>query len=317
VKCKLAIIIPAYKRRFLEETLESLANQSCRNFNVYIGDDNSPHQLKEIVDRFVDRLNILYHRFEENIGADNLIRQWERCVRLMNGEEFFCLFSDDDLMQSQNIERFYRMLKQKEPYDVYRFDIDIINESNQLLKACAPYPPLLSSSDFFYLLYTYQIDARMPEFIFRTNHFHQHDGFVSFDLAYRSDNATVMVMARDRGIRTIPESKVWWRDSGVNISSNREILLMKRKVLATIHFFNWLNKAFIKEKTDCALSPQERLELIIREVLSLYPALPERELYSTYRLYLKHKRIGFQLYGIICFISKLRLIKKGKVAFPV
>lgn len=39
---KLAIIIPAYKPRFLQETLDSIAKQNNHEFTVYIGDDASP-----------------------------------------------------------------------------------------------------------------------------------------------------------------------------------------------------------------------------------------------------------------------------------
>lgn len=42
---KLAIIIPAYKPRFLRETLDSIAKQNNHDFTVYIGDDASPYQL--------------------------------------------------------------------------------------------------------------------------------------------------------------------------------------------------------------------------------------------------------------------------------
>ena len=39
---KIAIIIPAYKSRFLRQTLDSMAAQTCRDFAVYVGDDASP-----------------------------------------------------------------------------------------------------------------------------------------------------------------------------------------------------------------------------------------------------------------------------------
>lgn len=39
----------------------------------------------------------------------------------------------------------------------------------------------------------------MPEFIFNTRHFRLCKGFVGFDLAFRSDNATVMSCAQDKG----------------------------------------------------------------------------------------------------------------------
>ena len=39
---KIAIVIPAYKCRFLRQTLDSIVVQTCRSFTVYIGDDASP-----------------------------------------------------------------------------------------------------------------------------------------------------------------------------------------------------------------------------------------------------------------------------------
>ena len=46
---KIAIVIPAYKCRFLRQTLDSIVVQTCRSFTVYIGDDASPQNRKEIV----------------------------------------------------------------------------------------------------------------------------------------------------------------------------------------------------------------------------------------------------------------------------
>ncbi|MCS2501115.1 glycosyltransferase [Bacteroides ovatus] len=65
---KLAIIIPAYKPRFLQETLDSIAKQNSHEFTVYIGDDASPYPLKTIVDHYKNKFDIIYHRFEQNMG---------------------------------------------------------------------------------------------------------------------------------------------------------------------------------------------------------------------------------------------------------
>lgn len=61
---KIAIVIPAYKCRFLRQTLDSIVVQTCRSFTVYIGDDASPQNLKEIVSDYADKMNIVYRRFE-------------------------------------------------------------------------------------------------------------------------------------------------------------------------------------------------------------------------------------------------------------
>ena len=49
MKDTLAIIIPAYKPDYLEETLESLTKQTNKDFKIYIGDDASPFYLENIV----------------------------------------------------------------------------------------------------------------------------------------------------------------------------------------------------------------------------------------------------------------------------
>ena len=53
---KIAIVIPAYKCRFLRQTLDSIVVQTCRSFTVYIGDDASPQNLKEIVSDYADKM---------------------------------------------------------------------------------------------------------------------------------------------------------------------------------------------------------------------------------------------------------------------
>lgn len=45
---KLAIVMPAYKARFLRQALESIAQQTDKRFTVYVGDDASPDDIKEI-----------------------------------------------------------------------------------------------------------------------------------------------------------------------------------------------------------------------------------------------------------------------------
>ena len=50
----LAIVIPAYKPDFLLKTLTSIYSQSCKDFNLYIGDDCSPYDLSSIISQFND-----------------------------------------------------------------------------------------------------------------------------------------------------------------------------------------------------------------------------------------------------------------------
>ena len=157
---QLAIIIPAYKAEFLRETLDSLCGQTCKQFNVYIGDDCSPDDVQGIVSDYADKLNITYQRFDTNLGGKDLIAQWERCIEMSQHEEFFCLFSDDDVMMPQNVELFYKKLKCDNSADVYHFDIDIVDRDTKLRKRRRDFPEYLTADRFFRLLYLGVIDAR-------------------------------------------------------------------------------------------------------------------------------------------------------------
>src|ERR1700679_2366053 len=94
----LTIVIPYYKLRFLDAALASLAAQSRQGFKVFIGDDASPEDPRDVLRKYQDVLDIRYLRFSENLGRSSLVKQWDRCVRETDSE-WVWLFSDDDLAE--------------------------------------------------------------------------------------------------------------------------------------------------------------------------------------------------------------------------
>ena len=102
----LAIVIPAYKAKYLREALQAIAAQTDQRFQVYLGDDCSPEPVAEVVREFSHSMRIVYHRFDDNLGGKSLVQQWERCLRLTR-EPWIWLFSDDDFMDSHCVAAFY------------------------------------------------------------------------------------------------------------------------------------------------------------------------------------------------------------------
>lgn len=234
----LAIIIPAYKPDFLQRTLASLAEQSDHRFTVYIGNDASPYPLEDIVDAFRGLLDLQYHYFPDNFGGNNLVGHWERCLRLCQGEEWVCLFSDDDMMQSGCIDAFHHAIV-PDDVNVVHFNLTLIDEKDSVIQECPDFPDRMDAALYFDSLFRRKIVARMPEFIFKRS-FLERNGIVPFDLAWRSDTATIMKAALSGGILTIKgnNSRVLWRASTKNISGID--ILKKRKNRANISFFNWV-----------------------------------------------------------------------------
>ena len=53
---QLAIIIPYYKIDFFEETLQSVAAQTNKNFTLYIGNDASPNSPLPLIQKYFKML---------------------------------------------------------------------------------------------------------------------------------------------------------------------------------------------------------------------------------------------------------------------
>lgn len=83
----LAIVIPYYNIQFFDKTLGSLTNQTDKRFTVYIGDDNSPNSPEGLISKFASGLTAKYVKFEENLGSHSLVKQFERCIDLLQDEQ--------------------------------------------------------------------------------------------------------------------------------------------------------------------------------------------------------------------------------------
>lgn len=238
----LAIVIPAYKSEYLEQTLDSIYHQTSHDFSLYIGDDCSPYDLQSIVSKYETDLNIIYHRFDDNLGGRDLVAHWNRCVDLVESAEWIWLFSDDDIMEPRCVECFLRNAESFREANVVHFDIKIMDKSNNIIKKCPPYPQWLTNATFFAELYRGHISARMPEFVFKREALLKNKGFENYPLAWRADNASVIKLSNGSGIYTVAgkSSCVLWRLSDNNISGKYDSNIIKIKNESTISFFNWV-----------------------------------------------------------------------------
>lgn len=241
---ELAIVIPAYKSTFLRETLESIARQTDKRFNLYIGDDCSPHDIKSIIDEFQNRIpSLTYHRFDSNLGGKDLVGQWERCIALTQDESYLWLFSDDDTMSPTCVEAFYNHIDANPSSDMMRLDVTIINADSSPLRDVS-FPRHISSKELYINKLTGKNECYVVEYIFSREIYKKVNGFEKFDLAWGSDLATWVKMGHNGGINTINGGKVMWRSSGINISTTQSPQIMERKALALADFLNWGDQEF-------------------------------------------------------------------------
>lgn len=241
----LAIVVPVYKVRFLSACLESLASQTVQQFSVHIFDDGSPEDVFQVVQPFLHHPNWIFHRFDENLGRKDLAGHWSRCVRETTAP-WVWLFSDDDLMQDDCVESFFKAHKAHPQTDVFAFSQCIIDEQGQLKETNFPWPDHLSAFGFGNLRFNRKLYSSGVGFVFSRKSFDRENGFVSFPLAWNSDDASWISFAGEKGIRKIEGGLVSWRVSDISISGLGGALA-KPKIEAALNYMIWFRKRFPNE----------------------------------------------------------------------
>lgn len=239
----LAIIIPAYKSTFLQSALDSIATQTCQDFTLYIGDDDSPCDIRGIVDRYRKKVDLVYKRFDNNLGGRNLVAQWERCIDMSRGEEWLWLFSDDDVMEPRCVEEFYRTKALKPESELFHFNVSLIDDRGDTLTETKHYPEHLTAYEYLDGKFHGQLNSFVVEFVFKRSLFLRAGRFVNFDLAWGSDMITWIKMAdASKGIFTIDGPEVKWRLGNENISPDKSEAILLRKLHAEIDNACWIKE---------------------------------------------------------------------------
>lgn len=96
-----SVCIPTYRgARFIGQAIESVLNQTFRDFELLVIDDNSPDETTSIVARYDDRRIRLLEN-PQNLGPQG---NWNRCLDEATGR-YFKLLPQDDLLAPQCLER--------------------------------------------------------------------------------------------------------------------------------------------------------------------------------------------------------------------
>ncbi|WP_264535042.1 glycosyltransferase family 2 protein [Flavobacterium sp. N1736] len=272
----LAIVIPYYKKVFFEETLKSLAKQTDKRFKVYIGDDASPENPEILLSNYKDQFDFIYHRFEKNLGGTSLVQQWERCIALIENEEWIMILGDDDFLEETAIESWYKHYDDfNKKSNVIRFATKSVNMRLNKVSELVVHPIWEKATDSYYRRFKGLTRSTLSEYIFSKDVFAKYK-FHDFPLAWHSDDAAWLTFSDNKPIYTINDSNLFIRYSVFSISGNK--LDQDLKNLAAENFYSeciYKNiKHFTKkQQIDLALEYEKAIKknrkLKIKEWLSL------------------------------------------------
>lgn len=241
----LAVIIPYYKRKFFEETLASLAAQTNKNFQVYIGDDASPEVPSRLIEEFSSKFNIHYHRFDQNIGKNSLTAHWDRCISLNEKEEYLMVLGDDDILGENVVATFYKHLDNlKKSPKLFRFASAMIDENSKITTEVFKHPAQEKATDAFFRKFKGFTRSSLSEYIFKREVYEKR-GFYPYPLGWHSDDRAWLEFAGSEPIHTINDAVIYIRNSSENISSKKDNL--HEKFEATHNFYNYILSSWLEE----------------------------------------------------------------------
>lgn len=238
---KLAIVIPAYKADFLKETLDSIRRQTDQRFRLYIFDDASPFKIKEVIEGSNLTKDVVYHRFDRNVGQYSIVKQWERCINSVDDEEWIWLFSDDDLMDPNCVSSFYSALDKYPDSVAFRFNTDKIADHGELIRENR-FLNEFNAVSFLNQKLTYNQESYVVETIFSREVHNKIGGIPDLPMAWASDDLFTVKLALSGNVQIIEDALVYWRYSDKNISGSIDKKSAILKLKASRYFVKWIYK---------------------------------------------------------------------------
>ncbi|MBD3196272.1 MAG: glycosyltransferase [Candidatus Lokiarchaeota archaeon] len=137
---EVSILLPVYNRsQYIEKTLDSIINQTFRDFEIIVIDDGSKDDCPSIIKRYAQkekRIHDYYHSENKGIALTR-----NELIQKANGR-YIAFIDSDDLWEPVKLERQISVLKEKENLVVWsegllidEFDKDLDETFTRSLKA--------------------------------------------------------------------------------------------------------------------------------------------------------------------------------------
>lgn len=299
--------MPAFKASFLKAAIDSILAQSYSNFELIIVNDASPEDLERIIETYNDN-RIKYYKNPTNIGGENLIAQWNKCISYANNE-YLILTSDDDVYDKDFLYQMSQMIKKYPDVDVFHSRVQIIDSNDKIIDYSAACVEWETCQEFIWHRICKGRAQYIPEFIFRKKALIDKGGFIDFPSAWGSDHATAFLIAKEKGVVCCNLPLLKWRYSGLNISSSGKHLECKIKGL--FQYYSWIKK-FISDFEGSFYKTLIKNEIDIYLQKRIVDLLSQ---YSFWKLFIKllqpsyeFKEIRKKHVVIACFIKMKKVV---------
>ena len=224
-------MIPAYKDRYLKETIDSVLAQTYRNYEIVIVNDASPYDLDKIVTKYDDsRIN--YFRNEKSCGAKNVVDNWNICLSHATGEYVMCI-GDDDKLTPRCLQDFVDLIKKYPNLDLYHARSEIIDDDSNFVCLLEKRPEWES---VYSLMYNPR-NTHLGDWLFRTETLRKNGGFYKLPYGWQSDDISAFIAAASYGVANTQEVGFQYRGNSLSIS--HDLTCIEDKIEAVRYAIKW------------------------------------------------------------------------------
>lgn len=166
---KIAVLLSSYNgEKYIEEQVESILNQTYKNFTLFIRDDCSKDNTVEVLKKYSENEKVVFLSSEKNLGYPE---GFYEMLRRVDGYDYYSFSDQDDVWNEDKLERAVNILSGSDDskpclaftnYDVVDEELNFIRRSQG--PSCNP--------DFNYSLFssvglgfTYVINNALKELL--------------------------------------------------------------------------------------------------------------------------------------------------------
>lgn len=230
-----SIAIPAYKKKWLKEAIDSALSQDYPNIEVIIVDDHSPQNLKEVVTPFLIDKRVSYYYNEINLGGKSVANNWNKCLEYVRGE-FFVLLCDDDLLMPNFVSELLKLVNKYPNCNIFHGGRILYYEKTDSLEIMDAWPEYESFTAFQKEKKKVKRKHTITEFLYRSSCIKEKK-YTVFPVGYFSDDASILEVVATGGIVSSQTPLVRIRISSDQISSEGKFPVEKAK--AAIMYYEW------------------------------------------------------------------------------
>ena len=231
-----SIITPSFNSdKFITETIQSVQNQTHKNWEMIIVDDCSTDDTVSIIEQFVINDNrIRFFQLEKNSGA-GIAR--ELALSKATGD-YISFLDADDLWKPLKLEKQLQFLKENKTPFTFSF-YDCIDEEGKALNKRVEAPKNLSYRQLFFCNYVGNLTG-----IYDVNYF----GKIAISSTRKCQDWMVWltILKKIRNAKSVPESLAFYRIRNNSLSASKVDLLKHNfLVYRMFHGFNYVSSMFI------------------------------------------------------------------------